>query len=135
VGAPVSFRVDAFPDRRFEGKVRFVSPALKVDQRALTIEAMVENADGALKPGLFATAEIDQATPVPAVVVPAASIQGSTGTSRVYVVKGDHVEERLVTLGQTLDGQVEIVKGLSGGETLAASEVDRLRDGMLINTR
>lgn len=132
IGAPVRLRVDAFPDRAFEGTVRFVSPALKVDQRALTIEAIVPNPDGALKPGLFATAEVVQAASAPAVVVPRSAIQGSAGTSRVFVVKGDHVEERLVTLGQAIDDQTEIVKGLQAGETIAASQVAQLRDGMRV---
>lgn len=131
-GAAVSFRVDAFPDRTFEGRVRFVSPALKADQRALTVEALVANPNGLLKPGLFATAEIDQAAPTPGILVPAAALQGSAGSSRVYVVKGDRVEERLVTIGQTVDQQVEIVKGLSAGETIAASQVAQLRDGALV---
>src|SRR6266550_3155857 len=60
VGQPVSFAVDAFPGRTFEGKVRYVSPALRADQRALTVEAVVPNANAELKPGMFATAQIEQ---------------------------------------------------------------------------
>src|SRR5256885_12960919 len=60
VGQPVSFSVDAFPGRTFEGKIRFVSPALRADQRALTVEAAVPNSNGELKPGMFATARIEQ---------------------------------------------------------------------------
>jgi RND family efflux transporter MFP subunit len=132
VGAPVSFRVDAFPDRRFDGKIRFVSPSLKPDQRALTVEAVVPNPTGELKPGLFATAEVEQAAPVLGIMVPSSAIQGSGGTSRVYVVKGDRAEERLVTVGQTVGDQTEIVRGVASGETVAASGVGGLRDGVLV---
>src|SRR3954447_16657685 len=59
-GQTVTFEVDAYAGRTFEGKVKFVSPALQADQRALTVEATVPNPDGALKPGLFATARIEQ---------------------------------------------------------------------------
>src|SRR5262249_24966745 len=59
VGQPVSFEVDAYPGRRFEGTVQYVSPSLQADQRALTVEAVVPNPKGELKPGLFATARIE----------------------------------------------------------------------------
>ena len=43
VGQPVTFEVDAYPGRQFEGKVKYVSPSLQADQRALTVEALVPN--------------------------------------------------------------------------------------------
>jgi membrane fusion protein (multidrug efflux system) len=128
-GAPVMFSVDAWPGRQFEGQVRYVSPALEATQRALTVEAIVRNPRGELKPGLFATARIRQPKDTPAVLVPATAVQTTAGTSRVYVVAGDHVEERIVTLGQTLDRQVEIAGGLSAGERVATANVGRLADG------
>jgi multidrug efflux pump subunit AcrA (membrane-fusion protein) len=46
VGQPVSFSVDAFSGRAFEGRVRYVSPSLRAEQRALTVEAVVPNSNG-----------------------------------------------------------------------------------------
>ncbi len=112
VGQPVSFTVDAFAGRTFEGKVRYVSPSLRADQRALTVEAVVPNSNGELKPGMFATALIEQPKKVDAVLVPASAVRVVSGTSRVFVVTGDHAEERLVTTGQVLDQLVEITSGL-----------------------
>src|SRR5207244_3918066 len=60
VGQPVGFVVDAYPGRQFEGRVQYVSPSLQADQRALTIEAVVPNPNGELKPGLFATARMER---------------------------------------------------------------------------
>ena len=88
VGQSVSFSVDAFPGRTFEGKVRYVSPALRADQRALTVEAVVRNEGLELKPGMFATALIQQANKVPAVLVPVGAVRTVSGTSRVFVVVG-----------------------------------------------
>src|SRR5215831_17759666 len=68
MGQPVSFSVDAFPGRTFDGQVRYVSPSLRADQRALTVEASVPNAKGELKPGMFATALVEQAKKLPAVL-------------------------------------------------------------------
>ena len=132
-GQPVTFEVDAYPGRQFEGKVKYVAPALQADQRALTVEAIVPNADGTLKPGLFATARIEQPGRTPGVLVPAASVTIISGTSRVYVVVGDHVEERIVTTGETVGDRVEITKGLKAGERVATKNVAQLADGIKVS--
>ena len=132
-GTTVSFVVDAYPGREFPGTVRFVSPALQADQRALTIEATVPNAKGELKPGFFATARIEQPNKAPGVLVPAAAIATTSGTSRLYVVSGDHVEERIVTTGQTVGELVEITKGLKTGERVATKNVAQLADGTKVS--
>jgi membrane fusion protein (multidrug efflux system) len=132
VGAPVALAVDAFPQRTFDGKVRYVSPALRADQRALTVEAVIPNDNGELKPGMFATALVQQTAKTPAVLVPGTAVQTSAGTSRVYVVKGDRVEERVVTIGQKLDALVEISNGVKAGERVATTNVPQLVDGTKI---
>lgn len=135
VGQPVTFEVDAYPGRTFEGKVRYVSPTLETAQRALTVEAVVTNPKGELKPGLFATARIEQPAKTPGVLVPTSAVQTLGGTSRVFVVTGDAVEERLVTTGQTIDASIEITRGLKSGERVASTNVAQLTDGLKIAVR
>src|SRR5437667_4743095 len=134
VGQPITFEVDAYPGRQFEGRVRYVSPTLQADQRALTAEAIVPNPTNELKPGLFATARLQQPKPTPAVLVPASAVQTSAGTSRVYVVNGDHVDERIVTVGQTVDALVEITNGVKAGERVATLNVSKLADGTRVGS-
>jgi multidrug efflux pump subunit AcrA (membrane-fusion protein) len=134
VGQSVSFSVDAFPDRTFQGKVRYVSPALRADQRALTVEATVPNERSELKPGMFATALVQQSHKSPAVLVPSSAVRVTAGTSRVFVVTGDHVEERIVTTGQKLESLVEITNGLKSGERVATEKVADLVDGMKVKS-
>ena len=132
VGQKVSFEVDAYSGRVFEGVVKYVSPALEANQRALTVEAVVPNPGGELKPGLFATARLQQPAPEPGLVVPAAAVQTSAGTSRVFVVNGDRAEERLVTVGQTLESGVEITSGLKAGDRVATRNLPQLVDGAAV---
>jgi membrane fusion protein, multidrug efflux system len=132
VGQPVAFVVDAYPGREFAGTVKYVAPALQADQRALTIEAVVPNPKGELKPGLFATARIEQPAKTPAILIPSAAVQTSAGTSRVFVVNGNRVEERIVTIGQSVDGLVEVSKGLKVGERVATKNVGQLTDGSAV---
>lgn len=133
VGSPVNFEVDAYPGRQFQGTVRYVSPSLQAEQRALTIEAAVPNANGELKPGFFATARIEQPAKVPGILVPASAVQVTSGTSRVYVIAGDRAEERIVTTGQTVGDQIEITKGLKAGERVATKNVAQLADGSKVS--
>jgi RND family efflux transporter MFP subunit len=134
-GQPVRLTVDAYPGETFDAKVRFISPALRADQRALTVEAIASNPDGRLKPGLFATASIQQPASGPALLVPATAIETISGTSRVYVVKGNTVEERIVTTGDTVGQQVELTSGVVAGEMVAVAPKGRLTDGTLVRVR
>jgi RND family efflux transporter MFP subunit len=133
VGQPVNFDVDAYPGRAFEGTVQYVSPSLQADQRALTVEAVVPNPKGDLKPGLFATARIEQKERTAGVLVPASAIQTVAGTSRVFVVNGNVCEERIVTTGQTVGEQIEIVSGVKAGERVATKNVGQLADGSQVS--
>jgi hypothetical protein len=67
------------------------------------------------------------------VLVPAAAVVTSSGTSRVYVVNGDHVEERIVTTGETVGNLLEISKGLKAGERVATKNVAQLADGIKVS--
>ena len=128
--------VDAFRGKTFTGRIRYVSPVLRTDTRALVVEAVVPNDSGQLKPGLFATAKIEQASETRAVLVPAAAITNVTGAARVYLIKGDHTaEERLVTTGQMVDELIEITSGLQAGDTVATSNLAQLTDGALVAGR
>ena len=128
-GQPVRLSVDAYPNETFSAKVRFVSPALKTDQRALTVEAIAPNSDGRLKPGLFATAMLQQPHPAPALLVPASAVETIAGTSRAFVVAGDKVEERIVTTGEKVGDRIEIVSGVKAGERVASNPRGKLADG------
>jgi RND family efflux transporter MFP subunit len=135
MGQQVRVTVDAYPGEDFAATVRFVSPALRVDQRALTVEAVVANPDGRLKPGFFATALIQQGTSAPALTVPEAAVETVSGTSRVYTVKDGKAEERIVTLGEKVDGQIELTSGVAKGDQLVAEPRGRITDGMAVKNK
>jgi RND family efflux transporter MFP subunit len=135
VGQSVRLTVDAYPGEAFAATVRFVSPSVRVDQRALTVEAIAPNKDGRLKPGLFATALIQQGAPAPALTVPETAVETVSGTSRVYVVKDGKAEERIVTLGEKISGRIEVATGVTGGEAVVAEPRGRITDGMPVRNK
>ena len=130
IGQQVRLSVDAYPGESFIATVRFVSPSVRVDQRALTVEAVASNKDGRLKPGLFATALIRQSESAAALTLPEAAVETISGTSRVYLIKDGKAEERIVTLGQRVGELVEIASGLATGDTVVREPRGRITDGM-----
>ena len=134
-GRSVNFVVDSYPGEIFTGQVRYVSPSVDTATRALTLEAVVPNPDGRLKPGFFATARIEEAGDTPGIVVPAAAVRTVAGTARVFVIAADRAEERIVMTGQADGDRVEITDGLRAGERVATSGVERLADGAHVSAR
>ena len=132
VGRPVSFEVDASPGQKFVGHVRYVSPALEANSRTLAVEAVVPNDSGTLKPGSFASALIEQANRSPGVLTPATAVRTVAGTSRVFVLSGETVEERIVVVGQQVGDLIEITSGLKAGDKVATSNVTQLADGVRV---
>ena len=133
IGRSVSLEVDAYPGRTFTGRIRYVSPAVQADSRALIIEAVVPNESGELKPGQFATARIERASQTPAVLVPGSAVRTDSDTGRVYVVSPTgSAEERIVTTGQTVGDLIEITSGVKAGDAVATSNVAQLADGVRI---
>ncbi len=134
-GRDVTFTVDAHPGATFTGQVRYMSPSVTAETRALIVEAIVPNGKGLLKPGFFATARIAQVASAPALLVPATAVRTVAGTARVFVVTGDRVEERVVMVGQAVDTRVEITDGLAAGDRVATSGVATLADGVRVVVR
>jgi len=132
-GQRVRLTVDAYPGEIFTANVRFVSPALQAAQRALTVEAVAPNPQGRLKPGLFATALLQQTAPAAALLVPAAAVETVAGTSRVFVIAADNrLEERIVTTGEKVGDLLEIASGVKAGERVAANPRGKLADGVRV---
>jgi len=128
-GLDLHLEVDAYPGREFPGQVRYVSPAVQPEQRAFVVEAVVPNAEGLLRPGLFVVAAIRQSDRDEALFVPSAALRVLDGSSRLYVLSGDRVEERMVTTGQVVGALTEIVQGVTDGDAVAATNVSQLADG------
>jgi RND family efflux transporter MFP subunit len=131
-GQRVWLTVQTYPDRRFDGTIAYVGPALRADARALVVEAVVVNHAGELRPGLFATARIELPAKDTSVVVPAAAVRTDEGVSRLFVARAGHAELRFVQLGSEVDGRVEVTRGVRAGERVISPAPAELTDGAAI---
>jgi RND family efflux transporter MFP subunit len=132
-GQPVEVQVDAYAGRQFAGKVSRLSPAVNPSTRAFPFEALVPNADTALKPGTFARVHIESGKVDEVLTVPYAALQYRYGVNRAFVVQGDKLSMRELSVGERLGDRIEIVSGLAAGDRVAVSDVDTLADGALVS--
>jgi membrane fusion protein, heavy metal efflux system len=122
IGQAVEVHVLAFPGRVFKAKISWVAPSIDPNTHRLSVRADVENADGALKPGMFANFSIITGEAQTAPAVPQSAIVYEGDTARVWVAGDDGtIAARSVRTGQIADGMVEILAGLSPGEKIVAS--------------
>jgi len=132
-GQGVSIQTAAYPDRKFAGTIARISPSLDPTARTLNVEAEVQNVDGLLKPGQFATVRITQSNPEPAVMVPAKSVRTVGETSSVFVVKEGAAREQIVQLGLLEGEMIQIKQGIIEGDMVVTSDLNSLHDGVLVN--
>jgi RND family efflux transporter MFP subunit len=131
VGMPVSTSVDAYPDRKFAGRVTAVNPAVDPASRSFTVEAAIENPDNALRSGMFATARITQPGGGQSVYVPSESVvrDQNTNSFRVFTVKDGAAHLKVVQIGDEENGWVQILSGVAADEEVAVNNLEQLYEG------
>ncbi len=121
VGLPVQVRVDALPGKGYAGRVTFVNPAVDEKTRTLTARVEIPNGDGALRPGMFVTAELQPAA-TKRLSIPLTAVLPTGTQNLVFVNRGDgQFVPREVQVGARGDSLVEIVEGLRPGDEVVAS--------------
>lgn len=132
IGQPLSLTVDAMPDTNIKGTIARISPAANKDTRAFPLEGEVPNADGLLKPGTFARVHIVTDHIERIRTVPSQALQYRYGVNRVFVVNGDKLVSKEIRIGDRLGERVEVLEGVTSGETIVVSDVDKLTDGLSV---
>ena len=119
-GVEASLYFPAFPGQDFEGTVAVVGNQVERDSRTVPIRIDVKNRNSLLRPGMSATATLPVgATGASILTVPVASIQRVRNEWCVFLPKdADHFEIRRIGRGRDLAGEVEVLSGLSAGETI-----------------
>ncbi len=129
-GLAIEARTSAWPEQVFAGKVTVVEPLINAETRAVALKAEIANPEGQLKPGLLMTVTVVK-NERRSLSVPEAAILQQGNTHNVYVI-GDDKQARLkpVRLGVRETGFVEILDGLSAGDTIVAEGLMKVRPGV-----
>lgn len=121
-GTPVTVTVDALPGRQFHGTVEKLLPDIDNATRTQRARIVLDNADGALNPGMFATVQITPAHGKSVPVVPDEALIATGPQTRVIVAEGDGQFQPVeVRTGHSAGGFTEILSGLHGGEKVVVS--------------
>jgi multidrug efflux pump subunit AcrA (membrane-fusion protein) len=135
IGQEFEFVVDAYPGETLHGTIARVSPAVNTQSRAFPLEGRVPNRDGRLKPGTFARVRLTSDRVDRIVTVPSTALQYRYGVNRVFVVNGDRVAGREITIGERFGDRVEVTEGVKAGDVIVVSEVEKLTDGVRVHAR
>ena len=136
VGDKVVAKIAAYPNREFQGRVIAVNASVDPNSRAFILEAAFNNPDGALKPGMFATARVQLPGATAAIFVPKQAVlrDKTTDSNQVFVIEGGKAHLRVVALQGSAGDEIRLASGISGGEIVASSNLSELFDGAPVTT-
>ena len=136
VGQQVDVQVAPYPEESFRGQVTVISPTLDPKTRTLRIKAQIANADGRLRPGLFARADLGIARREGALLVPEEAVLQRADGEVVFVVTADDKARRVVVkTGLQREGKVEIVQGVGAEDQVVVRGHAVLVDGAPVTRR
>jgi membrane fusion protein (multidrug efflux system) len=127
-GLTVKARSNAYPGRVFTGRVSSIDSRIDPTSRSVAVRALVPNSDGALRPGLFMTVELESESRT-ALVIPEEALVPEKSSQYVFIVRDGVASKREVTIGARQPGSVEVLAGLAAGERVIVEGTIKARDG------
>lgn len=128
VGQTAYLQVEAYPERRFPATVARLRPTVDPASGTFTVTLEVE-AQGALRPGMFASVYLETETRRNVLVIPRDALVLDSLGDTVYVMEGGVASRREVVLGLRDADSVEVIEGLEEGWQLIVLGQEGLADG------
>jgi RND family efflux transporter MFP subunit len=136
LGNDVDIRLQDETDFRWKGHIEFIDNALDAGSGTIRARALVKNPTGFLTPGMFGHMRRFEAQPVRAMLIPDESVVNDQTRQIAYVVGADGVvQQRTVELGRLIENMRVIRSGLTAGERVVISGVQRARAGRKVNAQ
>jgi len=134
VDQPVTVSLDAYPGRRFRGRLTRLYPELERTTRTLMAEAVLDETVKLLS-GMFARVDIAVETVTDAVVVPeSALVSMPNGDTIAFVLEGEKAMRRTVETALEAGAFVAIASGIAANELVVTRGADALKDGVPVKT-
>jgi len=128
-GQPATITASAYPGEQFSATVTSVAPSVDAKTRTSLVRLSPDDKEGKLRDGMFAQVQMQVGKGKDALLVPKSAVVQEQGSSVVYIVQDGQVRRQVVTTGVSSDSQIEIVSGLSEGQSVAITGLSGLRDG------
>ena len=124
----------ALPGVVLEGKIREISPIADAATRTYKVRITLMNPPETIKLGMTASAQIDKAgfQSQATVEIPLSAVYQTDGSAGVWVVKNEIVSLKSITVGEFGDAKIQVLSGLTPGETIVTAGVHKLREGQKV---
>ena len=130
-GASLEFTVEGDLTPRM-AKVYASDSRVDENTRTFTVRALYDNKDGKLVPGRYASVRLTTREYSNALAVPSEAIVSEMGIDKVYLYRNGKAEPVEITKGLRTDAQVQVLRGLSVGDTVITSGTMQLRAGQRV---
>lgn len=130
-GQEITLSVDAL-EREYTGAVEWVSPAMDARSQSYYARVRVDNADGRLKPGMYARADLVVDAAEDAVLLPKEALVREDSTTYVYKIEEGAAKRVAVTLGLDDGYTIEVLSGVHAGDSVVIKGQAYLNDGIAI---
>ena len=133
VGQNARLRVEGFGEREFAGRVARINPMARVGSRAIPVYVTVDNRDGALRGGMFASGEVLVAEASGAIAVPPVAIRhDDQGDFVLAIADGRTVRRPVTRVAQWARGDLVQVEGLAPGDRVVTGNLPGLTPGRAV---
>lgn len=141
VGQTVRIKVDAYPDRQFEGKITTIEPQISSDTRNIRVQATLDNSGHVLRPGMFATTTVVLPDKPAVITVPETAVDYTLYGDSVFLIKEEKGEDgksklsavrTFVRTGDRINGRTVILSGLKSGDRVVAVGQLKLQSGAAV---
>lgn len=134
-GLQLQVTSDAYPGQLFEGEVIAISPGVDSSTRNLRVQALLDNADARLRPGMYVTVSLQLARTESVLFIPLSAVQHSAYGDTVWLIEpgdGDtrSLRQQAVRLGLRQGDFVQVLAGVKAGDTLVSTGGFKLMPGM-----
>ena len=128
-GMEVDVSINVYPDEVFKGKVSLIHPTINRTSHTFPVEITIPNTDARIRPGMFARVNINLGSNE-GILVPDASVLKQTGSNdrHVFVVKDGVAVKKVITIGQHLGENYEVLSGIEAGDEIVVAGASRLSD-------
>ena len=122
-GQSISITAKSYPNAPFQAKISFINPVLSTSTRTVEVQAVLQNPEGKLKPGMFVTGDLalSHSGPNKSLVIPESAVLWTGERSVVYVKTDPNApvfEMREIQVGDVVNGEYTVVSGLENGEEI-----------------
>ena len=117
----------------FNGNVKLINPRIDVQTGTVKVTIEVYDESLQLKPGMFVEVRIITGAKEDLLVIPRKAVLYKQNRTYVFVMNGNQVSQREVTLGLVEEDQVEVTSGLKEGDVIVVVGVEGIKDGQRVN--